>query len=832
MSPRASASATASSSSASARTASAPYSRRPASQPKSSRQQFSACGACRMRRVRCDLKDLPIASAGPNPACSNCKERGIKCVDEFADVKAVKLLRRGRRLQQVEAIYGKVNDNESGSSIIPTLHSEFFISPFWHWFTIQRPVLDAEEFSSRFIAHTKGTQSLGNEGGLIAMLLVVWAATFGLDERGNHESLNRVPLSGQEVKKEDNLGGDSRRSKDSASIYARRERRDRAESMLREVLELIDFHGVMRRPTLDGARVLLLILPLLEDAQPLERLVIHEAALSQVQALCSLGNSSSMSSLPALSHGLDDAGARMRLFWYAYMHEGLSTGLRGGRFVLSLPPLNLSSNNSELHSPSSPSSPLPNAPTGSAQLYRSAASKTMLNLTHLLATPLRLSDVCRKVHATLTGLKASRRAEDHGLIDANGMREIWRDLENCWQELESLRRNSTRDGHGISHRLITEQYVACWQIVIFECHNIIRESLKQFISGTPTPAIYANSRPSSHSSASSPYLPPHHLHAIASRNCTTLLPIIIRIIQRNLGSGLFLWDAGLVRDGCFFAAYLAGSMEGELLEPIQDERAFKPESSDEGLHHLTVEDAVITCITALSEMRWAFSKSEEREETVRMVWETIRRQGSSYDGSSQGHSAPEYRSTLHQLPPMFDNKILHTSSHSFHGISSSDRPFLPPLNLDPTRRTESAPATACSTSEGSVGGGWPTYTPPGTASTTSTGTGFSARGSPVFRSIGYKTHPEDTVYQSTNELDPFSFHAPMTDPLVRASPAVGSVASFGHRNSPIDPQALGVTSSSAYIGGVFGSTSSVLTHAPHDFNGCPQFGDNCNASYH
>jgi hypothetical protein len=53
------------------------------------------------------------------PSCSNCKERGIKCVyvtftlsiltidhvcfsDEFAEVKAVKLLRRGRRLQQVE----------------------------------------------------------------------------------------------------------------------------------------------------------------------------------------------------------------------------------------------------------------------------------------------------------------------------------------------------------------------------------------------------------------------------------------------------------------------------------------------------------------------------------------------------------------------------------------------------------------------------------------------------------------------------------------------------------------------------------------------------------
>lgn len=75
-------------------------------------------------RVRCDLKDISIPVTGPHPACSNCKERGLKCVyvvetmqdsksfltcerpvsDEFADVKAVKLLRRGRRLQQVEYV--------------------------------------------------------------------------------------------------------------------------------------------------------------------------------------------------------------------------------------------------------------------------------------------------------------------------------------------------------------------------------------------------------------------------------------------------------------------------------------------------------------------------------------------------------------------------------------------------------------------------------------------------------------------------------------------------------------------------------------------------------
>jgi len=74
-------------------------------------------------RVRCDLKDLPMThtqNGVQQTSCSNCKERGIKCVyvqlnsspilrslisflrDEFAEVKAVKLLRRGRRLQQVE----------------------------------------------------------------------------------------------------------------------------------------------------------------------------------------------------------------------------------------------------------------------------------------------------------------------------------------------------------------------------------------------------------------------------------------------------------------------------------------------------------------------------------------------------------------------------------------------------------------------------------------------------------------------------------------------------------------------------------------------------------
>ena len=83
--------------------------------------------------------------------------------DEFAEVKAVKLLRRGRRLQQVEsvhpflclrfrcstlcrAVYGKSIDEEGGlftapslsPGLIPRLKPEFFSSAFFRRFHIQR----------------------------------------------------------------------------------------------------------------------------------------------------------------------------------------------------------------------------------------------------------------------------------------------------------------------------------------------------------------------------------------------------------------------------------------------------------------------------------------------------------------------------------------------------------------------------------------------------------------------------------------------------------------------------------------------------------------------
>ena len=76
---------------------------------------------------------------------------------------------------------------------------------------------------------------------MLAMLLITWAAAFGVDEFGNEST-------------EDD--GDSHSdSKRCASTL-------RTEAMVRELLTLVDAHGLLRRPSWDGVRVLLLLLPL------------------------------------------------------------------------------------------------------------------------------------------------------------------------------------------------------------------------------------------------------------------------------------------------------------------------------------------------------------------------------------------------------------------------------------------------------------------------------------------------------------------------------------------------------------------------------------------
>ncbi|KAJ4488457.1 hypothetical protein J3R30DRAFT_3435911 [Lentinula aciculospora] len=889
------------------RTTSLPYSRRPSGQPKSSRQQFSACGACRMRRVRCDLKDISIPVTGPHPACSNCKERGLKCVDEFADVKAVKLLRRGRRLQQVEAIYGKeANQNSSNStylglpirmpSTIPPLQQEFFESSFWQWFSLQRPILDSAEFSARFSAHTKGTHSLSYEGSLLAMVLVVWAASFGLDERGvsfdgskNFPSSESDPHTSRSNTRRGSMDVSSVRAKVNErdpsvvdEIRTRRGRKEKSEVMLREVLELVDIHAVMRRPTWDGVRLLLLILPLLEDAHPLDRLTMHEASISQAQSLCTLlsGSPSSMSSISVGSSGSsDEVLVRARIFWYTYMQEGLTTGMRGGRLILSEDDLDVFQNTLPPFRETSPRGyesgvtlPSPTSPTFPSRVSFNSlrdgsphqSTHPYLQVTHLFSIPLHLSSVCRKIHAVLTGVKATRRAEVGGGFDAEGMREVWEGLDRCWEEFEVVRRG-TRISVGGSvvgdADIQTERFVSCWQIFIFECHNVIRESLKQYVSPPSTPVTR------SPACSPPPLVSPHQLHDIASRKCFRLLPCVLSIMKHHLTlsyeiadpTGLFKWDTGLVRDGCFFAAFLSASVDSEQLidyathePPVAHFRRmqFKQERSERSsagfgsgvdivrpglLPILDADEGTRICLAAISEMQWAFSKSEERQEAIRMVWEDNKLKKQRHDqqhlNAVVGHhnipSLPEIE--LRYQPPHHQQV---SSSYMMRGHQNG----LSPLSLtSPTHSaSNSAPVTACTT-DGNGANGWPSYTPPGTSSS-STGTPLSAQGSPVFAtnltpiSNSFKDDVDNNFYNAgVNDMEQFSFNACPT-PVDPTSMMVTYQRNVTSIHAPVNNGS--VHSGSGYLDFTAGGTSgaSILGHA--DSNGCsPQFVEDVHGFY-
>lgn len=71
------------------------------------------------------------------------------------------------------------------------------------------------------------------------MALVVWAASFGVNEYGVEE---------QEL---------------AANI---RQRKEHVNDMLQELLYLIDLHGILRKASWDGVRLLLLLLPLSQGA--------------------------------------------------------------------------------------------------------------------------------------------------------------------------------------------------------------------------------------------------------------------------------------------------------------------------------------------------------------------------------------------------------------------------------------------------------------------------------------------------------------------------------------------------------------------------------------
>ena len=219
-------------------------------------------------------------------------------------------------------------------------------------------------------------------------------------------------------------------------------------------------------------------------------------------------------------------------------------------------------------------------------------------------------------------------------------------------------------------------------------------------------------------------------------------------------------------------------------------------------------------------MRWGFSKSEEREETIRMIWENrkLKHQG-------HPHHLPLYEANYPQTNLSIANSQLHLnlppSSHGNIAMLTGDRPMLPPLNLYSHGRVDSRPSTSCSSD------GWPSYTPPSTATSiaTSAGAGLSRRGSPVFSSMAAS---EDIFFHGP-DMDQFTYNVPLTG-VRESSGATSTLPSYVPRQPNLEPHPLSPGAGPTYVSlGSNTFNSTMMTHT--DYHPC-QFSENDNGAYH
>lgn len=350
---------------------------------------------------------------------------------------------------------------------------------------------------------------------------------------------------------------------------------------------------------------------------------------------------------------------------------------------------------------------------------------------------------------------------------------------------------------------------------------------------TSSPALSSKPFPSSSSSASSTPSPDGALllHAHATSKCRALLPRVLSILRRQLSApsnGFFAYDAGLVKDGCFFAGFMLAQGdfedEGHTLELGMD-----------------VEDGVEVCLRALGAMEWVFSKSDERQQTVRMVWETRklreaenRRSRHAYahgDDYDVQRGSRDNRSPFHHGSRYLDDRSsymarpLHAGRPRPSGAETlpvpptlTHRPHLAPLSLASTNlRVHSAPSTACTDT-----GSWPTYTPPGTASTNRSSP-EDVYDSPPASALSYMSslqhfrNDSEVFYHTVPDLDHYDFSgstSTSSSDISLANP-LQSMTSFSEQHEGfLDPNVFG--------GSVIGSPAE---------DGCPRYEQPCNGYY-
>ncbi|WWC70299.1 uncharacterized protein I206_104249 [Kwoniella pini CBS 10737] len=674
---------------------------------KTSRQQFTACGACRHRRVKCDLKDKQEAAEKANEedgigpsrsknsgkqkkvSCTNCIERGLNCIDEFAPLKAAKQLRRGKRISEIEMLFGKTAASaavahQTGEAfsdtslspakgkdqleIMPDLKREFFDSAFFMRFQVQRPLLDPHNFIGRYLGSPHPTAAaMGPEGACLCHVLYAWAVSYGVDEYGQLDvpegggpSLQDISLLGPgdlELKRETH----------------RQTRREKMRSAIEVILREIDEFGIMRKPTWDGVRVLLLVLPLTDGiASPVERLSMYEAAISQVFTLCSfvaMGYDGQPSGTAGINGGSDEldgqdlALVRVRIYWYAFVHEGITTGLKGGR----------------LHLDDEDLETMQDTINHKALVRDSAAFRIS---SKFATAPINLALACRKINKALTGPSAKRRTAVNGDL----VKQAWEALERCWEEFDRLKSEASNTGPSFAQGEEAIRFADGWKIFLFEAQNVIRNNLEDRVNKlseaqAQITAYITESNPSTPEALHNDLVQLQHLLDIAKSKCEVKTRQIMEIVRTHVGTRFFEWDASLVRDGTFYTAMLLARSGGS-------------------------EEDIQLCIRALNELRWAHAKAWERSIDLRKewqeraptlsdqsqtdgTWETVLSDLAKLSSENQNsksnlpsdaqsrstnssHSNHQRQSSLHQQPQQ-QGSIHHNSVHHHHHQISSQQ---------------------------------------------------------------------------------------------------------------------------------------------------------------
>lgn len=404
--------------------------------------------------------------------------------------------------------------------------------------------------------------------------------------------------------------------------------------------------------------------------------------------------------------------------------------------------------------------------------------------TQYFSLALAVSQTCRAIHSTLTGPRARRRTDSGVAIPKEAVTEIWDNLERCWDNFETLRRNPSgvgAAGGDLIRGEDVERFVSGWQIFIFGCFNAICEAL-------PNPL--ENNHPTSTDQAATASL---HLSAI--RQCQKFLPRVIEMLQRHLKvpSNFFAYDAGLIRDGCFFAGLLLARSD-----KLHAERDMVGWDAD-------WEEGVMACLQALGEVRWVYSRSHDQEKTLKAEWEArIERDTSRQQVQRSPVSFPLKQSPGHS-PCLDDNTPLPYSNAPYSkprtlslvSAGGQARPHLPPLSIT-FSHNDSRPDAAL-TDDGS--GSWEAYTPPPTSSSM-TGTVMTHRSlspissphHPTMESVrAMKNH--SPIFGDDADVDQFSFTVDAT-PDSQNSVASGIRARwtpFGSNNY-LDPRIILTTS--------------------------------------